>query len=44
MIIIMQKIKYPDIVALLRRNHESSVTDRIYGFYIECKRRFNVRI
>lgn len=38
------KIKYPECVFLLRGNHECQNISRIYGFWDECKRRYDIKL
>jgi serine/threonine-protein phosphatase PP1 catalytic subunit len=38
------KIQHPDKMYMLRGNHECGPISRIYGFYDEVKRRFNVKM
>jgi serine/threonine-protein phosphatase PP1 catalytic subunit len=38
------KSKYPENFFLLRGNHECASITRIYGFYDDCKRRYNIKL
>lgn len=43
-LLLAYKIKYPENFFMLRGNHECSCISRIYGFFDECKRRYNVKL
>lgn len=43
-LLLVYKIKYPENFFMLRGNHECAAITRIYGFYDECKRRYNIKV
>eukprot|EP00418_Pyrodinium_bahamense_P004851 CAMPEP_0179010960 /NCGR_PEP_ID=MMETSP0796-20121207/413_1 /TAXON_ID=73915 /ORGANISM="Pyrodinium bahamense, Strain pbaha01" /LENGTH=298 /DNA_ID=CAMNT_0020706315 /DNA_START=69 /DNA_END=965 /DNA_ORIENTATION=+ len=43
-LLLAYKVKYPENFFMLRGNHECAAITRIYGFYDECKRRYNIKV
>lgn len=43
-LLLAYKCQYPENFFMLRGNHECAAITRIYGFYDECKRRYNIKV
>lgn len=44
MLLFTFKAIYPDNFFVLRGNHECATINKLYGFFDECKRRYNIRL
>jgi serine/threonine-protein phosphatase PP1 catalytic subunit len=43
-LLLVYKAKYPENFFMIRGNHECASITRIYGFYDDCKRRYNIKM
>jgi len=43
-LLLAYKAKYPENFFVLRGNHECASINRLYGFFDECKRRYNIKL
>ena len=43
-LLLAYKIKYDENFFILRGNHECASINRIYGFFDECKKRYNIKL
>jgi serine/threonine-protein phosphatase PP1 catalytic subunit len=43
-LLLAYKVRYPDKMFILRGNHESMEITKLYGFYHECKKRYNIAL
>mmetsp|Transcript_85868 Transcript_85868/g.224090 ORF Transcript_85868/g.224090 Transcript_85868/m.224090 type:complete len:308 (+) Transcript_85868:126-1049(+) len=43
-LLLVYKVMYEENFFMLRGNHECAAITRIYGFYDECKRRYNIKL